>query len=189
MLFAEGLVAGRSVALVGNSQAILRQKAGRQIDCHDVVIRINLGIPTALRASVQDTDELKMIADAIGRRTSIWASAKYWPSVVVPSDLQSCCWMKLTAMGKEQLPSFLASMGKIPVDIWPQRFEDECREFVGADPGTGIRMLWWLKTKAQPRSVSCFGMDCWEEPTHWSGRRNTPNHKPDLERAAMLRLL
>jgi hypothetical protein len=72
---------------------------------------------------------------------------------------------------------------------WPHALEDACRKFVGADPGTGIRLLWWLKTHAKPSQVSVFGFDCWKTPSAWSGRFNTPNHKPDLEQAALDRLM
>lgn len=182
MLLSEGLVRGCSVALVGNSAAILRGTAGHQIDHHDVVIRMNLGLPFRF---------MPRVPEAIGSRTTIWATAKHWPGVRPPKDCKASVWMKLTDLGRQQFPLFLAEIpSELLVDIWPQDLEDECREYVGADPGTGIRMLWWLKTKAKPRSVSCFGMDCWETPTsHWSGKGHTKNHDPDLERAAMLRLL
>lgn len=177
-LLARDIVAGMSIALVGNSAAILREKPGRQIDSRDVVIRINRGIPQVVDP------------DAIGHRTSIWATAKHWNDLEAPKGCHVAMWMKLTALGRVQLPFFRHAHEKhLVVEEWSQTDEDLCREFVGADPGTGIRMLWWLRHRADPRSVSCYGMDCWEEPTHWSGRKQTANHRPDLERQAMLRLL
>lgn len=173
-------VEGRSVALVGNSEGILSSNAGNQIDSADLVIRMNRGLPDAMP---------KRLCGAIGMRTSVWATAKFWSDLVRPSDCGLIVWMKLTALGKLHLAKMLLSKPGCPVLLWTAEFEQECREFVGADPGTGIRLLWWLKVKASPRSVSCYGMDCWERPSHWSGLRNTPNHSPELEKQAMLRLL
>lgn len=173
------IIDGASVALVGNSELILREKPGKLIDRADCVIRINRGIP-------QVTDP-----KAVGERTDVWATAKFWSDLQVPSDCSAVLWMKLTPFGEKQLPFMQdrCSRAKCAIYRWPQEREDQCREFVGADPGTGIRLLWWLKHHATPRSVSCYGMDCWEVPSHWSGKRNTINHDPDRERAAMLRLL
>lgn len=173
----DDLVKDCSVALVGNSERILRDKPGARIDRHDVVVRINRGLPSLIDS------------EAIGSRTTIWATAKHWSDAKAPDDCLGLVWMKLTPMGKAQLPLFQRAHPKRFVYEWPQVYEDECREFVGADPGTGIRLLWWLKTKAKPRSVSVYGMDCWDEPSHWSKKKNTPNHIPQLEREAMLRLL
>lgn len=171
------LVEGLSVALVGNSQGILRQDAGRQIDGADIVIRINRGIPSLIGH-----------AKAIGTRTTVWATARYWPDAK-PPDGADVLWMKLTKLGHAEWSMFLAAHPKAKVYWWPTTYEKACREYVGADPGTGIRLLWWLKTQAQPRAVSCYGMDCWTHPTHWSGQLNTPNHSPTLEHEAMMRLL
>lgn len=172
------LVVDRSVAIVGNSERILRDRPGKIIDRADVVIRMNRGLPGVIDQR------------AIGYRTDIWATAKYWPDLKVPEDCGAVLWMKLTALGKRQLPMMVNHIGaQCPIFVWTRTDEQDCRAFVGADPGTGIRILWWLRTHAKPRSVSVFGMDCWEENSHWSGKKNTPNHKPDLERAAMLRLL
>lgn len=171
------LVAHQSIALVGNSEAILRQCPAEIIDRHDLVIRINRGLPRVIGEK------------AIGCRTSIWATAKYWPDLDPPADCAAILWMKLTEMGKRHLAELRASRPKVPIVEWPQKFEDECREYVGADPGTGIRLLWWLRTYTSMRSVSVYGMDCWDVPSHWSGKKNTKNHYPELERQAMLRLL
>lgn len=165
------IVRGKTVALVGNSSALPGQGRGDQIDDHEVVIRMNLGLP-------------KLIS-GIGSKTTIWAAAKHW-KVQPPDGVQAGVFMKLTALGDQHWPKFHA---QCPNSVrWPADLEAECRAFVGADPGTGIRLLWWLKTKADPDKVTHFGMDCWLTTSHWSGSFNTPNHRPDLELAAMQKL-
>lgn len=170
------LVRDKAVALVGNAQSIFGKGDGEVIDGHDVVIRMNAGYPKHLRRP-EDT----------GYRTDVWASAK--PFSGPTFDAKLVLFMKLTKLGDEHWPVVQRISHGIPTIRWPRDLEQECLEFVGADPGTGIRLLWWLKKKANPLCVACFGMDCWETKTHWSGKKNTPNHSPSLERLAMDRLL
>lgn len=172
-------VAGKSVSLVGNSARILREKPGNKIDAADVVIRMNRGLPMVTDAS------------AVGSRTTVWATAKYWADLSIPDDCETVLWMKLTKLGEKQRPfmEHQCNIVSTPLLVWSRDYEDSCRSFVGAEPGTGIRLLWWLRMVAHPRHVSCYGMDCWEDVSHWSGRKNTPNHSPTLERQAMLKLL
>lgn len=170
------LVADETVALVGNALSIASKPVADEIDGHDIVIRMNLGLPGIVPASV------------IGRRTTVWATAKHWPGRC-PADAKALLFMKRTALGNLHWDELVSRPLTCPAIRWPQDLEDECREFVGADPGTGIRLLWWLKKHADPRAVSVYGFDCWQTVSHWSGRKNTPNHKPDLEAIAMEKLL
>lgn len=169
------LVDGKSVALVGNATSILKHDLGAKIDSHEVVIRMNLGLPGRLPPR------------SIGTRTSVWLAGRYWKGVEPKVDL--CVFMKLTKLGDVEWDQFVDSIPPFPLVRWERSLEDECRAFVGADPGTGIRALWWLKKRASPASVNVFGMDCWRTPSHWSGKMNTPNHKPALEREALEKLL
>ena len=170
----EALMAGKSVAIVGNAQSLLDQDFGAEIDEHDHVVRINLGLP------------LRLPRDACGERTTLWATARYWP--LWPCD--EMLFMKLTLLGDQHWEEFRkATPTHIAMTRWPREYEAECRQFVGADPGTGIRLLWWLKKKCRPRIVQVYGMDCWRTVSHWSGKKNTANHVPELERIAMEKLL
>lgn len=162
------LVANRTVALVGNAPSLLNQFCGPEIDEHDVVIRINRGASLA-----------RNVAD-LGLRTTVWATARYYQDIEVPSDCAVILWMKLTKLGGRELDQLLRSRPPCDVTPWPPELEDEVKAFVGADPGTGIRLLYWLTKKCECKKVSVYGMDCWE-----TGAPPTPNHKPDKERAAM----
>ena len=169
------LVRNRSVALVGNAASILTKDLGVVIDAHEVVIRINLGLPHRLPA------------DACGRRTTIWATAKHWPGEC-PKDVMAVLFMKLTALGDKHWSALMAESLPQPCVRWPLDLEERVHRFVGADPGTGIRLLWWLRHECSPSTVGVYGMDCWQSKTHWSGRGHTPNHVPELERIALEKL-
>jgi hypothetical protein len=167
-------VAGKSIAVVGNSEAIFEREDGPAIDAHDVVVRINLGLPWKLQGHRK----------SIGYRTDLWATARYWPDAE-PESCRLILWMKLTNLGKVELSWLLQSHPKATVVVWDEDLERECAEFVGASPGTGIRLLWWLKMRAAPASIDAYGFDCWERRCHWSGTQFHWNHSPQKEKAAM----
>lgn len=177
------LVAGKTVALVGNAASILREKNGESIDAHQIVIRMNLGLPERIGR-----------ADRIGMRTDIWATAKCW-GWSYSKDAPSWVFMKplgLTKLGDEHwlaCESLRKMVGDYSLYRWPMHLERDVRDFVGADPGTGVRLLYWLKRHASPLQISLFGFDCWQTPSHWSNKGPTSNHSPKLEQAAIERLL
>lgn len=170
------LVEGKSVALVGNAMSLLHKSEpdASAIDSHDVVIRINAGVPGVLPAKM------------VGRKTTVWATAKWFG---VEPNPELLVFMKLTKLGDEHWQKLLSEERHYPMERWPQQLEDEVRDYVGADPGTGIRLLYLLKRHAKPKSVTLYGMDCWDTLSSWSCKPNTPNHKPLKEKAALLRLM
>lgn len=173
-------VAGQTVALVGNASSILARDDGAAIDSHQVVIRMNMGVNNVFPA------------EAVGRNTTVWACAKHWLKCC-PPDARHVLFMKpegMSPLGEQHWRSLDLELGvSRKLARWTPELEEACKRFVGADPGTGIRLLWWLKLHAQPAQVSVYGMDCWQTKTHWSGRSHTPNHDPTKERAAMVRLM
>lgn len=171
------IVDGRRVALVGNASSIRGSCLGPVIDAHEVVIRMNICFPGGGHHWVDD----------IGEKTDVWATAKHFGDP--PHGSKLMVFMKLTTLGDRDWKHYLATHPNMPKVRWPHDLETDCRNFVGADPGTGIRLLWWLRRQAQPESISVYGMDCWETTSHWNGRMNTPNHSPEKERIAMARLL
>lgn len=168
------IVNGKTVALVGNAKSLYLNPRADEIDGHDVVVRINMGIP-------------RVVGDYGGSRTDVWATAKYFG---VEPKCKLGLFMKLTRMGDEHWKWFQRKRREdFPIIRWPQPLEDEVKDFVGADPGTGIRLLYFLKRHAAPKSVGVFGMDCWATNSVWSGKSAAPAHNPSLEKAAMERLL
>lgn len=175
------LVADKTVAIVGNSESILDRKDGHVIDSYDIVLRINLGLP-GLNVSGK-----RIKRESVGWKTNIWATSRYWPNAV-PKECLSIIWMKLGKLGKFDLKSLIDSNPHCPVYNWDHQIEDEIRKFVGADPSTGIQMIYWMCKYAYPKSIGIFGFDCWAKNTHWSGHGPASNINPELEKSAMERL-
>lgn len=46
------IVEGKTVALVGNAMSMLENKCADEIDAHEVVIRLNMGLPHILPLSL-----------------------------------------------------------------------------------------------------------------------------------------
>jgi len=181
------LVRGKSVAVVGNAMSLLDSSVdlGGEIDSHDIVLRMNAGLPNT---PVPVRGMAGIYAKKVGYRTDIWATAKWFG--IEPKDAKLGIFMKLTALGDRHWQKFQETQDQrsFPMERWPMPMERQVRDFVGADPGTGIRMVYALKRWATPASVRLFGMDCWDTVSTWSGKPNTPNHVPNLEKEA-LRLL
>jgi hypothetical protein len=173
----QDLVRGKSVALVGNAQSLLKEGRAKEIDAHDVVIRINLGLPA------------KIDPKALGTKHTVWVTARYWGETVQP-DVDLIVFMKLTVIGDRDWERFQGERERRPTMIrWPAALADECIDYCKCDPGCGLRILWFLKKHCAPQAVDIYGMDCWETPNTWGNAFNTPNHNPQQERAIIQKLL
>lgn len=171
------IVEGKTVAVVGNAMSLLHKQESQAnlIDSHDHVLRMNAGVPGVLPPL------------HVGSRTTIWATAKHFGEL--DPKPQIAVFMKLTKLGNKHWQMFEQNRRPYPMIRWTHDLEAEVKEFVGADPGTGIRMLYFLKRYTKVAKVMTFGMDCWNSLSSWSCKPNTPNHVPDLERQAMIRLM
>ncbi len=174
MITLEQLVKDKSVALVGSAQSLLSEDCAQQIDAHDVVIRMNLSIP-------HPGNEAK-----VGKKTDVWCMGRPFLQAKTPVGTQHILFMKLTEAGDRDWP--IVRKRPVPATRWPRYYEEEVFKFVGSPPGTGIRLLYWLKRIAKPSTVNVFGMDCWKTPSSWSGAP-APAHNPSLEKRAMETLL
>ena len=175
MIRLEQLVKDKSVALVGSASSLLEQDCAQQIDAHDVVIRMNLSIPRQAGP-----------ADKVGSKTDVWCMGRAFGHVPLPQGVAHLLFMKLTETGDREWPHVQRRDAR--AIRWPRDYEGLVRDYVGSDPGTGIRVLYWLARLAQPSSVTVFGMDCWETPSSWSGAP-APAHDPSKEKVAMQALL
>lgn len=171
------LVLGRTVAVVGNSEGIFDRQEGSVIDAHDIVLRMNLGLPWKFPGK----------RNSMGFRTDVWATARYWPQAE-PDGCKIIVWMKRTPLGRSELIQLRESQPQSPILEWPQDLEDACSRYVGASPSTGMRMLWWLASFAAPLRVSTFGFDHWERKSHWTNTEFHYDHNAKKERQAFERL-
>lgn len=182
------VIRGRSVALVGNGPTALGKRWGPDVDSHQTVVRINAGAPDARQYR------------ELGARTTVLAVATRRCLDVSMRHLghapRQVWWMKRTRLGWRELERVLGDDGLREVLwVWPQKWENECREYVGAPPSTGMRLAWACRQVWGAGMVSLIGFDCWDAGESWwySARpeavltRGNP-HDGAKERDALTRL-
>ena len=142
---------GKSVALVGNSSAGLKRTLGKEIDAHDVVIRMNAGAP--------DTDEQ---CSALGSRTDIIAVGTLEcleaNAGLLRWDVDVWFW-KATVFGDRQWEEL--SKDALRPSTWrvPKEWIQEAGEAVGSKPSGGICLMHLLLKHLKPESLSVFNID------------------------------
>lgn len=152
-------MSGKTVALVGNSSEGLKRKLGKDIDAHDVVIRMNAGVPSVQHFS------------ALGLRTSILAvgtiQAMMANKVMLVPYTPLWFW-KATRLGDRQWNDLFegavraAGHRNIPEHLlWrvPKKWIHEAGEAVGGKPSGGIGLIHALVKHMQPASLSVFNID------------------------------
>ena len=136
------------VAIVGNAPCALTGAHGRDIDDHDVVIRINAGAPAPRHY------------EALGKRTSILAIGSiqaYNASKPYLPHSPELWWMKgRTRLGIRQLEE-LYKQNVYPA-VWPDALERLCRAETDAPPSTGARLAWACRMHWQAKQITCYGM-------------------------------
>lgn len=139
---------GKHVALVGNASAGLYRHHGENIDAHDVVIRMNAGVPEEKHYSAlgQWTDIL-----AVGTLECLhandWSTAPVW-------------FWKATKLGDKQWETLKRNVEFFP-DVWrvPKDWVHDAQEAVGAKPSGGIVLVHALVHHLGPASISVFNFD------------------------------
>lgn len=165
------IVSGKRVALVGNAMSLLKENRGGEIDEHDIVIRINKGLP-------------EFVGSSVGQKTDVWVTARHFKEVD-PRRFRLTIFMKLTRLGDLEWSRLSSSDEGVqsPIVRWPLDLATECMAYCKCDPGCGLRMLWLLKKKLDPSHISVFGMDGWKTPSSWNPEwHKFNNHNPARER-------
>jgi len=177
-------VADKTVAVVGNATSFVGAGYGEAIDSHDIVVRINAGVPRPDRA-----------AD-FGTKMNVWGGI----SSKLISDLS-------ISKGKKD-PAGIHTKTIIDLDSWNDRVDqvwyvpwgprpiataleaktyglfDEwflAREYKGSNPTSGFALTVML-SRCEPAEVSLYGFDFFLTPSLDSGRNPGPTRKHDQER-------
>ncbi|HKX45192.1 MAG TPA: glycosyltransferase family 29 protein [Planctomycetota bacterium] len=179
------VLSGKRVAVVGNSGEVLKGSHGSEIDAHDIVIRMNAGVPGFVEGAH---------GRALGHRTDILAAARLLEPerVLSKSTPKFLWWMKRTKLGRVDLEDVKRSPFLLERDVWlwdwPESLEREVHQFVGSPPSTGIRVLHAVCKHSDATEVSSFGMSWWgllggSSRNTWRPSREGPDpaHDPRKE--------
>lgn len=149
------LIDNKSVAIVGNAKKLLNQSYGKDIDSHDVVIRINKGFTLSKDVRYEKTHGNKTNIVMVNLVRSINNFPKY-----------------------EKVPyKIIQTTSCNPSGPFESLVEFSCREtmirplldsFSPAKPTTGLRVL-HVVSLLNPLSVSVFGFDWKQESPSFYG--------------------
>lgn len=143
------LLEGRSVAVVGNAASLLQHSHGALIDQHDLVVRMNLGLPVSPVAQ--------------GSRFDLWCFAHHRvlrqapPGFVAPPSV----WMS---------PKFRDQADRtMSCHFYPRSHWRALRDRLGARPSVGAMTI-DLVSRASPRQVTVVGFDFNRSKTFYETR-------------------
>lgn len=186
----ESMISGKSVAIVGSAKYLSNFEFGKEIDEHDIVVRINKGI------DIISTDTQK----SLGSRSDIlyhclleddpntggpkfgFIEPEKWKNfgtklvVCLPhSDMNGICQGNYLSsqIKKESINSIL---GKIELQMVEYKLYNQISSNVRCKPNTGIVALYHLLS-ASPKKLSVYGfsflLDGWVKDYH-DGIQNLP---------------
>lgn len=190
-----------AVVVVGNGPSALEGTHGGIIDAHDVVVRINAGVPG------------KGQTKALGERTDVLACAKMSCLHASRRELEKLpsqmWWMKRTKLGWDELVLLSRDLpewvNRERCWVWTRAYEEGATQYINpgrelterrlAKPSTGMRLAWFLTQHTTANMVSLVGFDFWATGDSWWKKErphaavNSLNpHKGPVELDAIKRL-
>ena len=145
---------GKSVAVVGNAPRIVDDS--KEIDCYDVIIRMNKGAKPGERTDILTCGNVRPFSETMKEpRPTLW-------------------WLKYTYKGAKhihQLAEWLVAQKASPVEMFAftkdmeaplvARLKRATAAKIRVMPSTGLRVLELLVKKSKARSITTFGMNFW----------------------------
>ena len=134
-------IAGKTIAVVGNAQSLLAMRHGAAIDGHDVVLRMNRGLPE--------------VPPAQGRRTDILAFATFQLVRDLHERFRARRYVWMSPKGRED-----AAAAGLPAatEFYDLGRWQAVHDRLGARPSVGAMVLDYLSALG-PAAVTVFGFD------------------------------
>lgn len=181
----DGVLNDKSVAVVGNSESLFKYNFGKEIDSHDVVIRINRS------ASLCFASKYRTVHRTHGCKTTIWAFsfADTMKSVLSNNYKKAEHLLQMNDKNKNKLrhPFVFDAINKSDICELKEKLNQlHDTPTVLCEPSTGLRVLDFV-SKFQPETVNVYGFDWKETPTFYDIKKHTRyteekhNHNYELE--------
>lgn len=145
---------GKNIAIVGNAQSLFNKQYGKEIDSHDVVIRINRGIETCYNESA-------LISH--GKKIDVWTFNLYKSLENFDNTARS----KIPYSYKRLQMNYTPILGKIDSTISKEAQDEIIDMFAPKKITTGFRILHYI-TKFETLGVNVYGFDWKETPTFYT---------------------
>lgn len=151
-------LSGKTVAVVGNASSALQAKNGDEIDAHDVVLRLNAGVPLpeqkraiGSRTDVLSVGNLAVLKDSMHRLRT-------------PPDQVWFGKPSFSALGRREWPR-LVKIAHYPIWRIPSERMEGLKDEIGAWPSGGLVAAFIVLEHADV--IHLYGFDCFSSPTWW----------------------
>jgi len=172
---------GKTIAIIGNSRSALELPFGEDIDKHDIVVRMNRGVPTEERKKF------------IGTKTDLWSCS-------LNNHFQKKYKNKFPDRKYTILPS--AKRDPYHEDRWipelfdetywfgPKYYKHVTNQLRYDRPSTGCLTCYYFLTRIDYKSINVYGMDFFQKPQFDTKRNKATTfcHSPKHEKRLLTRL-
>jgi hypothetical protein len=155
----------KTVAIIGNAESVLKKQYGKDIDEHQVVVRINRGIQCCVKNYLHKEN--------FGTKLDIWMFNLYNRNLQlfyhnIKHKLISQNFYKMQMNEDLDNKNFDFS--------YPNYYYTELQKYVSPKyPSTGLRVLDYV-SRCNPSLVSVYGFDWKETPTFYDKKAPNANH-------------
>ena len=161
----------KTVAIVGNAESVLKTHYGKDIDNHQVVVRINRGIECGIKNYPN--------IESFGKKIDVWVFNLYNRNLRlfyynIKHKLISKNFYKMQMNEEFDNVNFDFSYPK-------QYYIELQKHFYPKYPSTGLRALDYV-SKCDPSMVNVYGFDWKETPTFYDKNASDINHDFEKER-------
>lgn len=169
---------GKTVALVGSAESLLRSDFGPDIDSHDIVVRINQGAFAALQPESTGLRTDYVFLTLTGGTNRAKASF-LWRARTAARTGVVLMSQKGRSLFRVDLSAFFLH--------YPASWQDELIEKLGHRPSTGAMAVDLLtRTIASPEHLDLYGFDFFRTPDIAHGRNRVVAHDPQTEEQYIL---
>jgi len=164
------LIAGKSVAVVGNAKSLLDTDYGSEIEAHDVIIRLNKGFVTKPSSQGTRTDMVGLTPELSEDETI----ERFQPETFL---------MLIPKMRHYRLFGTAAVRGTL---FYKFRYWLEDRNLIGRRPSSGFMAISWLVRLGSAQSITLYGFDFGATPTYYNPVGYKTPHNYEREREIVL---
>lgn len=159
---------GKSVAIIGNAQSLFSKSYGKEIDSHDVVLRINRGIEVCF-------DDKALSSH--GKKLDVWAFNLYRTLEYFDNTARA----NIKQPYKRLQMNYTPLLGSIDSSITQEAQNEIVGLFSPKKVTTGFRILHYM-TKFKPSVVDVYGFDWKETPTFYIKHKSTTDLSHDYNK-------
>ena len=164
------LIAGQTVAVVGNAKSLFETDYGTAIEAHDVIIRLNKGFVTKPSSQGTRTDMVGLTPELSEDETV----ERFQPNTFL---------MLIPKMRHYRLFGTAAVRGTL---FYKFRYWLADRNLIGRRPSSGFMAISWLVRLDSAQLVTLYGFDFGATPTYYNPVGYKTPHNYDREREIVL---